>query len=166
MTEGPVEPPAAPAAPRRRRGLAIGLALALVAVVALAVPLALLATARSTWEGQNADLRGRVRSLTDQVSDQNTRLASLEQTRAELAALKKEYSSAVNSGAQGTELVTELEDIVDAYQRCVDAQQEHFDVLRHPDRYIASSVDASESSIVDYCDKVHAAYDAFQAKHG
>ncbi|WP_062312814.1 hypothetical protein [Demequina rhizosphaerae] len=159
------ESTAAPA-PARRRGLAIGLALSLVAVVALAVPLALLASARSAWEGQNADLRDHVESLTDEISDQNARIAELEQTEAQLETLKKEYSSAVNQGAQGTELVEELEDIADAYDTCIEAQQEHFDVLRNSELYVESSIDESERSIIDFCDEVSAAYRDFREKHG
>ncbi|WP_062297069.1 hypothetical protein [Demequina maris] len=162
----PVPEPTPAPAPARRRGLAIALGLSLVAVVALAVPLAMLATARSTWEGQNDELRAHVESLTDEVSAQNARIAELEQTEAQLATLKEEYSSAVNQGAQGTELVEELEDIADAYQKCVEAQQEHFDVLRNSELYVRSSIDDSEQSIVAFCDEVTAAYQDFREKHG
>ncbi|WP_062294435.1 hypothetical protein [Demequina phytophila] len=171
----PVEPGDGPAGadsstgisrPRRRRGLAIALAVTLAALVGLAVAVGLLATARGNWEAQNADLRDRVDTLVDEVSDQNARLSELEGAKEQLAQLKEEYSSAVNQGAQGTELVEELEDIVDAYQHCVDAQSEHFDVLRNIDRYVASSVDESEQSIRDFCSEVAAAYVSFQAKHG
>ncbi|WP_062465499.1 hypothetical protein [Demequina maris] len=162
----PAEDPTTAPAPARRRGLAIALALSLIAVVALAVPLAMLATARSTWEDQNAELRAHVESLTDEVSAQNARIAELEQTEAQLATLKEEYSSAVNQGAQGTELVEELEDVADAYQKCVEAQQEHFDVLRNSELYVQSSIDDSEQSIVAFCDEVAAAYRDFRGKHG
>ncbi|WP_062522376.1 hypothetical protein [Demequina silvatica] len=157
--------PAAPPAPRRR-GLAVALAVTLTAVVGLAVALGLLASARGNWEAQNADLRDRVDTLVDQVSEQNARISELEGAKEQLARLKEEYSSAVNQGAKGTEIVEELKDIVDAYQSCVDAQTEHFEVLREIDRYVASSVDESEQSIRDFCAEVTAAYVSFQAKHG
>ncbi|WP_062384623.1 hypothetical protein [Demequina iriomotensis] len=161
-----------PAAPPRetrqrpRRGLVVALALSLVVVVGLGVAVALLATSRHLWEDQNAQLRDRVEVLTGQVSADSARIASLEESERQLAALKEEYSAAVNAGAQGTELVEELEDIVDAYARCVEAQADHFEVLRHADRYVASSIDESERSILDYCAEVEDAYDAFQASHG
>ncbi|WP_296665647.1 hypothetical protein [Demequina sp.] len=156
----------APPPPRRRTGLAIALVLSIVAVIALAVPLVMLAMARSTWEFQNAELRTMVGGLTDQVSARNARIAELEDAEAQLEALKAEYSTAVNDGAQGTETVQELEDIVDAYQSCVDAQAEHFTVLRNADRYVASSIAESEASIVDFCDQVSTAYAEFKASRG
>ncbi|WP_062301459.1 hypothetical protein [Demequina subtropica] len=158
--------PADPAPAPSRRGLAIALVAACLLVVALAVPLALLATARHHWEGQNAELRERVDALTAELTDAHTRIAELETVEQQLVALKEDYSSAVNQGARGTELVTELEDIVAAYQHCVDAQAEHFEVLRHRERYVASSIEASEQSIVEYCAEVEQAFEAFQDSHG
>ncbi|MDN4476215.1 hypothetical protein QQX09_10150 [Demequina sp. SYSU T00192] len=162
----PTDVPPPPPPRSRSRGLAVGLALSLIAVVALAVPLAMLASARSTWEGQNADLRAHVESLTDEVSAQNARIVELEQTEAQLETLKEEYSSAVNQGAQGTELVEELEDIADAYEKCVEAQDEHFDVLRNSELYVQSSIEESERSIVEFCAEVSDAYRDFREKHG
>lgn len=151
------ESPDAP--PRRSRtGLVLGLALSLAAVVGLAIPLAMLATARASWEGQNEELRASVAALTDEVSDQNTRLAELEAVRDQLDELKRRYSEAVNSGAVGTESARELEEIIEAYQRCVSAQTEHFAVLRNIELYVRSSVDESEASILDFCNEVAAAY--------
>ena len=40
----------------------------------------------------------------------------------------------------------------------MDAQQEHFDVLRNADRYVASSIRESEQSIVEFCAQVHQSY--------
>ncbi|WP_062518423.1 hypothetical protein [Demequina gelatinilytica] len=167
-TGDPAPTEAAPAAPRapRRRGLVVALVAACLLAAALAVPLALLATARHHWEGQNAELRGRADTLAVELTDAHGRIAELETVEQELANLKEEYSSAVNQGARGTELVTELEDIVAAYQHCVDAQAEHFDVLRHRELYVASSIEASERSIEEYCAEVDQAFEDFQAAHG
>ncbi len=165
------EPPAAeaaepPARPPRRRGLATALTIALVAVVGLAVAVTLLASARGSWEGQNADLRDRVGALTDEVSARNARIAELEQAEQQLTQLKEEYSAAVDARAQGTEAVQELEDFVAAYQECVDAQQEHFAILHDASRYTTSSVARAERSIVEFCDQVDAAYAEFAASRG
>ncbi|SEJ46295.1 hypothetical protein [Demequina mangrovi] len=158
--------PAASSPRPRRRALPVAFALSLLAVVGLAVPLVMLALARDSWEGQNADLRAAVEDLTDEVSAQNMRLAELETVEQQLATLKSEYSAAVNQGAKGVEGVEELEDIIEAFERCIDAQADHFDVLRNAERYVASSVEASERSIRDYCDEVADAYAAFQSAHG
>jgi len=86
------------------------------------------------------------------------RIAELEAVSDQLAELKERYSEAVNSGARGTESARELEEIIEAYQRCVAAQTEHFAVLRNIELYVLSSVDESEASIVDFCNEVAAAY--------
>lgn len=157
--------PPAGAAPRRR-GTVIALVLSLLAMVGLAVPLALLAASRPTWQAQNEDLRARVETLTDDVSARNARIAELEQTEAQLATLKEEYSAAVNQGARGAQSVEELEDIVAGFQRCVEVQREHFDVLRESERYVASSIAEAEASLVAYCDEVSTAYAAFEDAGG
>lgn len=161
----PPRPPATPVRERSRRGLTVALVLSLVAVVGLAVPLTMLALARSSWEAQNAQLRERVETLTDEASVLNARVAELEEASSQLATLKEEYSAAVNQGAQGTESVVELESIVDGYQECVTAQTEHFEVLRNAERYVASSIVESEASIVDFCTEVSAAYVEFRARN-
>lgn|GEM_PF-6197118 len=156
------ESPATAPTPEPRRaapkGLVIALALSLAAVVGLAIPLGMHVAARDSWESQNEELRASVDSLTDQVSDQNLRIAELEAVSDQLAELKERYSEAVNSGARGTESARELEEIIEAYQRCVAAQTEHFAVLRSIELYVLSSVDESEASIVDFCNEVAAAY--------
>ena len=163
--EPPPPPAVAPSRARSRRGLTVALVLSLIAVAGLAVPLTMLALARSSWEAQNAQLRERVETLTDEASVLNARVAELEEASAQLATLKEEYSAAVNQGAQGTESVVELESIVDGYQECVTAQTEHFEVLRHADRYVASSIVESEASILDFCTEVSAAYVEFRARN-
>ncbi len=144
----------------------VALVLALVAAVAFAAAFAWLSLARAGWEGQNQDLRAQVGDLTSTVSENNARIAELETAEQQLATLKEEYSSAVNTGARSTEVVSELERIVEAYGQCVDAQQEHFEVLKQPDRYVASSIVESERSIRDFCAEVQESYATFVAQNG
>ncbi|MDN4477085.1 hypothetical protein QQX10_03655 [Demequina sp. SYSU T00039] len=159
--------PAEPAARAPRRvGIVVALVLAIVVALGFAAAFAWQSLARANWEAQNDALRLRVEDLTLTLSDQNARMAELEEAESQLETLKEEYSAAVNTGARSTEVVTELEQIVDAYGQCVEAQQEHFEVLRNADRYVASSIVSSERSIVEFCDQVHQSYVAFRAENG
>lgn len=168
LPEDALEPSAAAPAPRARRpvGLIVALILVTVAAIGLGGAFAWQSLARATWEAQNAELRARVQELTDAVSEQNATIAELETAEAQLEALKEEYSAAVNTGARSTEVVAELEQIVDAYGQCIEAQQDHFDVLKNADRYVASSIVSSETSIVEFCDSVRESYAAFRAQNG
>lgn len=155
----------------RRRDRAAGvrtwaLVLALAAVVGLAVPLGALVWARAGWEAENASLRDHVDVLTGDLNEANTRLSALVETEAQLEELKRQYSVQVDDGVSASEVEEELGEIIAAYQRCVDAQQDHFEVLKNADRYVASSIEDSERSIIEFCTGVHDAYLAYQDAHG
>ena len=162
----PAPLPAPAGHPPRRTGLVIALVLSIVAAIAFAAAFGWYALARANWEAQNTALRAHIDELAATASSANTRIAELEAVESELATLKEEYSAAVNTGARSTEVVAELEQIIDAYDNCVDAQQEHFDVLRNADRYVASSIRESEQSIVEFCAQVHQSYLTFRAENG